>query len=302
MSNDSIPLAGPALVFGGPYSNLEATEAVLAEAARRAIPPSHVICTGDVVAYCADAVATVALIRRWGIHVLLGNCEESLGAGAEDCGCGFAPGTACDLLSAAWYAHANRTLATQERQWMAGLPRTLTVEIAGLRLAVVHGSFAEINRFVFASTPEAVKRGDLDAAGADGILAGHCGLPFSQVIDGRLWHNAGAIGLPANDGTPRVWFSVLTPGPGPRALTIEHLALAYPYERAAAKMREAGLPEGYARALETGLWPSCDVLPPDEMARRGVPLGAGALVWRRDAPPSAAAWSRRTPHPLVSGL
>ena len=30
---------GPALLFGGPYSNLEATQAVLAEAARRGIPP-----------------------------------------------------------------------------------------------------------------------------------------------------------------------------------------------------------------------------------------------------------------------
>src|SRR5207248_1596094 len=31
---------GPALVFGGPYSNLQATAAVLDEAARRGIPPS----------------------------------------------------------------------------------------------------------------------------------------------------------------------------------------------------------------------------------------------------------------------
>jgi hypothetical protein len=49
----------PLMVFGGPYSNLEATRAVLEEAARLSISADHIICTGDVVAYGADAAATV---------------------------------------------------------------------------------------------------------------------------------------------------------------------------------------------------------------------------------------------------
>src|SRR5277367_268628 len=49
-----VRLDGPLLVFGGSYSNLEATTAILAEARRRAIAPSHILCTGDVVAYGAD--------------------------------------------------------------------------------------------------------------------------------------------------------------------------------------------------------------------------------------------------------
>ena len=65
---------GPILVFGGPYSNLEATQALLAEAARLAIPPERMICTGDVVAYGADAAATVRLIRKTVPHVVMGNC------------------------------------------------------------------------------------------------------------------------------------------------------------------------------------------------------------------------------------
>ena len=43
-------LDGPALIFGGPYSNLQATAAVLAEAARLGIPAAHIICTGDLIA------------------------------------------------------------------------------------------------------------------------------------------------------------------------------------------------------------------------------------------------------------
>jgi len=66
-----------------------------------------------------------------------------------------------------------------------------------------------INRFIFASTPTAIKLGEIRKTGVDGIMGGHCGLPFTQAINRQLWHNAGAIGMPSNDGTPRVWFSLL---------------------------------------------------------------------------------------------
>jgi predicted phosphodiesterase len=285
-----LPMDGPVLVFGGPYSNLEATQAVLAEAARRRIPPRRVLCTGDIVAYAADAGATLDLVRRSGIVAIMGNCEESLGSDAEDCGCGYAEGSACDRLAAEWYIYARQSLDAERRAWMAGLPRRIDIVLGGKRLAVVHGSARQINRFVFASTPQAVKREELDAGGADGIIAGHCGVPFTQLIDGRLWHNAGAIGMPANDGTPHVWYSLLTPQPD--GIAVEHVALRYDHARAAAKMRAARLPEGYAAALETGLWPSADVLPAAELAQGGVALAPGRLVWREGG---EGAWPAVTP-------
>lgn len=54
---------GPLMEFGGPDGNLEATRAALTEAARLAIPADSIVCTGDVVAYGADPVATAALVR-----------------------------------------------------------------------------------------------------------------------------------------------------------------------------------------------------------------------------------------------
>ncbi|RAI60032.1 metallophosphoesterase [Roseicella frigidaeris] len=267
---------GPLLCFGGPYSNLQALQALLAEAARRGIPPGRMLCTGDVVAYCADAVATLDLMMASGIATVMGNCEESLAAGGADCGCGFAAGTACDRLSRDWFAHASRQVTPRHRAWMAALPRRIPVEIGGRRLVALHGGATAINRFLFASAPEAALAAEIAAGGAEGVIAGHCGLPFSRLLGRRLWHNAGAIGMPANDGTPRGWFSVLTPqGAG---LRIEHLALAYDHRSAARAMRQAGL-AAYEAALASGLWPSCDVLPPEERARRGQPIEACDLRW-----------------------
>jgi uncharacterized radical SAM superfamily Fe-S cluster-containing enzyme len=284
---------GPAIVFGGPYGNLEATRALLDEAARLGISSERIVCTGDVVAYGADPAATVDLVRAAGIHVVMGNCEESLASTAADCGCGYVPGSACDRLAAAWFAHADRELCATARAWMAQLARRIDLVIGCARLAVVHGGTDRINRFIFASSAASIKAEEVARGEADGVIAGHCGLPFTQIVAGRLWHNAGAVGMPANDGTPRVWFSLLTPSDG--GIAIEHCALEYDYAAAARKMRRSGLPEEYAEALETGLWPSCDVLPFKEIRERGVPLVPDTVMWRPPAAPASKAHRRPVP-------
>lgn len=286
-----LQFASPFLVFGGPYSNLEALEALLGEAARLGIPQDHIICTGDVVAYCADAAACVEKIRASGMHVIMGNCEESLALAADDCGCGFVPGSSCERLSTAWFEHAGRTIDSDARTWMAKLTRSLMIESAGMRIAVIHGGATRINRFIFSSTSQQIKSAELDHLCVDGVIGGHCGLPFTQTIGNRFWHNAGTIGVPANDGTPRVWFSVFRPE-GER-LRIEHRELEYDHRAAASKMYAAGLPPEYAESLATGLWPSCDILPYREITERGVALLPGACVIERSDQTDTRTTARR---------
>jgi predicted phosphodiesterase len=185
----------PTLIFGGPYSNLQATMAVLAEAKRLSIAPERTICTGDLTAYCGDPLGTIELVRRAGIPVVMGNCDEQLGAGGSDCDCGYTAGSACERLSVAWFAYADTQVGADARRWLAQLPRRIDLHIGSQRLAVIHGGVDLINRFVFASTSGLIKRRDIELADCDGIVAGHCGLPFTQAIDGRLWHNPGVVGF-----------------------------------------------------------------------------------------------------------
>jgi hypothetical protein len=273
--------SAPLLVFGGPYGNLEAMWALMARARTLGIAGDHVICTGDVVAYGADPQAVVDLVRNWGCAVVMGNCEESLAQDAADCGCGFNADSACAALSAQWFAATRRNLNEESKRWMGALPHRVDVTLAGRRLAAIHGGASVINRFIFASTPANEKIAEIDALAVDGVLAGHCGVPFTQVLAGKLWHNSGALGMPANDGTSRVWFSVLAP----RGDTIEiaHHALDYDHASAAAKMRKRGYPAEYADCLASGLWPSCDILPAAECAARGRALHPGCHTWRLDA-------------------
>ena len=271
-------LAGPVLVFGGLYSNLEATEALLAEAAARGVPPSHMICTGDVVAYCGDPQATVDRVREAGIAVLAGNVEQQVAADAEDCACGYNTGSACDVLSVTWYNYARQAVDTDTKAWMATLPAALRFTLDGQSIAAVHGAPSHTSRHLFASADDETLAAEIDLTACDGIAAGHSGLPFVRVVDGRLWLNAGVVGMPANDGTPRVWYAVVDIEAG--GISVALRALDYEYRTAAAKMRSRGLPGAYADALETGLWPDMDILPAAQRAVCGIPITPNRTIWR----------------------
>jgi predicted phosphodiesterase len=271
----------PLLVFGGPYSNLRALTAVRMLADELGLQPERCICTGDVVAYCVEPEETVAAIRDWGCQVIAGNCEEQLAAGAADCGCGFEEGTECDRLAKDWYAFANERMSPASRTWMVGLPKTLVFMFGGLSFRVVHGGVAQINRFVFASE-RAVIAEELERAGADVVVAGHAGIPFIERIGKRVWFNAGVIGMPANDGTPDVWYGLIRTEED--AVLLSAHRLAYDHLGAAAGMRQWGHANGYARSLVTGLWPSLDVLPPAERAATGRRLRPRSLRLATRAP------------------
>ncbi len=248
-------LDGPVVLFGGPYSNLQATEALV-----RVIGDRAAICTGDIVGYCADPNATATRIREAGCRAVAGNCEKQLAEGAEDCGCGFDDESACDLLSRGWYPYALRSTHAETVAWLGSLPDIGTFAHQGRRYAVIHGGATAINRFLWPSSSEQdflteIAFIEKSVGHVDGVVAGHSGIAFHARIGRYQWINAGAIGLPPHDGRPATRYAVLKDGD----VIIERLA----YDHAAARraMEAAGLTQGYHEALTTGIWPSEDVLP-----------------------------------------
>ena len=249
-------LEGPVMLFGGPYSNLQATEALMAEAARRGVAAENAICTGDVTAYCGSPAETVTMVREWGCPVVAGNCEEQLADGADDCGCGFEEGSVCDALSAEWYAFASRRISAEDRLWMAGLPKRLVFTHRGRRWAVIHGGARDVSRFIWPGQTDVIA-GEIaalesEAGPLDGVIAGHCGVAFIEEVGGKPWINAGVIGMPQNDGRAETMFAMLDDGP-----TLHRLS----YDAAGAAAAMSGRASPYAAALTTGWWPSEDVLP-----------------------------------------
>ncbi|HRD74588.1 MAG TPA: metallophosphoesterase family protein [Hyphomicrobiaceae bacterium] len=256
----------PILVFGGPYSNVRATRAMRRRALDLGIPSERTICTGDVVAYCAEPAETVREIRDWGIHVVAGNCEESLANDLGDCGCNFDEGSACNRLAKSWFEYASQRIGRADRDWMRALPTALRFSYAGLSFKVVHGGNAGISRWVFASMTDVLAE-ETALSASDITIAGHCGVPFVAEGHGCTWFNPGVVGMPANDGTPDAWYGLVSSTRDGVHLTTHRLT--YDHAAASRSLLAAGFADPYARALVSGLWPSLDVLPDVERAATG---------------------------------
>lgn len=281
MSGSAIlAIDGPAVIFGGNYSNLEATRALLVAARQLGIAPRNIVCAGDVVGYCADPLATVQMVRRSGMSVVMGDNEGLLGYEAMPSANG---GNLCFAADGAvirneeWYGFANRMLDEDAKAWMRALPRRLRLDIDGRSLAVIPSGLRRERCNIRTSIATQIRSNEIDLSDCDGVLNGYGGIPFIKIVNGRLWHNAGAIGLPANDGTPRTWYSTLQATHG--KLRIELRALEYDFTAAARKMRQVGLSKNYALALQTGMWPSSAVTSKEEKAQCGRPLVPISVEW-----------------------
>ena len=255
-------LTGDVLLYGGPYSNAHALEALFNIADERCIVKSNRICTGDVVAYCGEPARTVALIRERGGPVLAGNCEKQLASNAQDCGCGFDESSTCSLLSVGWYSHALRSLQAGEKAWMGKCPDRIIFTHSGRKFALVHGAASDISRFLWSVSNESEFEEEIAlleqevGEAVDVIISGHSGIAFQRRVGSHLWVNAGAIGMPENNGDSQTRYAILDSVGIVRICKLEYDALS-----AKASMESAGLRQGYHEALLSGHWPSEDVLP-----------------------------------------
>ena len=263
----------PLLIFGGCYSNLQATQALQKWAKENNFLAEQCICTGDIVAYCGNPYETVEFIRDWGVHCIQGNVEQSLATKADDCGCGFEDGTVCDILSRGWFPFADNAITQVQREWFKQLPEHLQFTVLDKSIRVVHGAASDVSRFMFASQAdndfleEFTHIDKNQNTKTDVIIAGHSGLPFTKQINHKQWHNSGALGMPANDGTDNVWFSVLDIVDN--EIQFKHHRLSYDVDSTQKEMLKNNLTQGYHESLKTGLWPSMDVLPNTEKQQQG---------------------------------
>lgn len=267
MIKDLGNISGKMLLFGGVYSNLQALEALLKEVEKNDIPTSNMICTGDVIGYCAQPEEVSQLMRKHNITTIAGNVEQQIRDGEENCGCDFEEGTTCDSLSKTWYPFAQTHISEETKKWLETIPLNVTFTFGGKKCSIVHGSYFNISEFIFKSTPWEIKEPNFTKTKADLIIAGHCGLPFVETKHKKTWLNPGVIGMPANDKNTSVWYAILEEKNG--EINITHKQLEYDFQTAAQLMEKANLPTEYSLTLQTGVWDNCDILPEMETKNQG---------------------------------
>ncbi len=267
--------SGKLLLFGGVYSNLQALEKLIAIAKSEGVAAENCISTGDIIGYCAQPEETVQLFRKWGARSIAGNVELQLANDSEDCGCDFKSGSRCDNFSKTWFPYTKGYLSEGSLAWISEIPENISFQYAGKTVTVVHGNYGNISEFVFKSNANSSKENCFIATNSDVIIAGHCGLPFHQTFKGKLWLNPGVIGMPANDGTTRVWYMTLEIENNEIKYT--HRSFEYDYKKAQRLMYANHLPEAYADTLSSGIWDNMEILPEIEKMGQGIPINLDNL-------------------------
>jgi hypothetical protein len=224
-------------------------------------------CLGDLGGFGPNPETVRPLLDQGAVRTILGNYEQALASGREDCNCGYTD-PRDNRFAAISYRYTAERCTDDFKAWMGRLPERRRLRVGERELLLVHGSPRRVNEFLFASTtPDAFLEAVLDQERCDGMLCTHTGLPWHRrLASGRDVVNVGALGRPANDGATRVRFAMIEDRGG--ELGVELAALSYDHRSLAAEMRREGLPDEFVETILTGWWTTClEILPARERAR-----------------------------------
>ena len=234
-------------IFGDIHANLPALEAVLADMEARDLSPFY--CLGDLVGYGTFPNEVIEIIRQRNIPTIMGNYDQGVGNSSDDCGCAYTNKIAEELgkRSIAW---SNQNTTPDNKLFLRQLTNQIPLQIAGLRIRLVHGSPRKINEYLFADRPDATLERLLDLAEAEVLVCGHTHIPYHRILpSGRHVVNAGSVGKP-KDGHPEACYVVLEVNNND--LVVAFHRVLYDVERAANAIEASDMPDEYAVMLRTG--------------------------------------------------
>jgi len=236
------------LVLADIHANLQALEAVLADAAASG-GFDEVWCLGDIVGYGPQPSECITRLRGLSLSAVAGN-HDLAAAGAI--------GTEAFNPFAAEAVRWNAVrLAAAEKAWLRGLPQVLTIG----DFTLTHGSLVDpVWEYLY--TDRAAEAHLARQPTAYGFV-GHTHIPLVffdaarplapaageaiELGERRFVANPGGVGQP-RDGDPRAAYAVVDS----EARRVEFRRTAYDVSTTQSKMREAGLPEFLWRRLAQG--------------------------------------------------
>lgn len=250
-------------MLGGVYANHLALRAVLDDARGRGA--RRIFCLGDLGGFGPNPGRILPILDEYGVETVAGNYDRSLADRLDDCGCGYTH-PADNAFARRSYAYTDARTTDAERDRLAALPAEIRFARGGRRWLLCHGSPRRINEFLWESAAsDAFLDRLLRDAGADQLLCAHTGIHWQRFLTGggRVV-NAGAVGRPANDGRPEVWYAFFEPGADAACF----VPVAYEHEGLAREMEDEDLPAEFVETIRTGWWTTClEILPAKERAR-----------------------------------
>jgi predicted phosphodiesterase len=218
------------------HGNLPALEAVLAEV--EALGVDAVVVGGDI-AIGPMPRPTLEHLLALGerARFLRGNGDREIAADPAEHGSGL-------------WADRTRWSAEQlepgQRAWLAALPGTQSVDVAGLGpVLFCHGSPRSDEEILTAISPEPRVTAAVAGVGEAVVVCGHTHVQFDRRVAGKRLVNAGSVGMPY-EAQPGAYWALLGPD-------VELRRTDYDLEAAAESVRTTGFPGAEELAAENVL-------------------------------------------------
>jgi len=240
----NFPDASCIALIGDIHGNLPALEAILAHARKHGA--TAIWNVGDFVGYGVFPNEVVKLLQSEAALSISGNYDLKTLQVKEKKEKWKKSKRPEKLLAFEWaYEH----LGKDSRQYLSSLPQERRFTTYGKRILITHGSPESNEEPLASETPIKRLRELAQQAQADVIIVGHSHQPFTKTVDGVLFVNTGSVGRP-DDGDPRACYALLTLTPD--SLSVKHYRVKYDTEKMASAVRDAGLPESFARIFLHG--------------------------------------------------
>jgi diadenosine tetraphosphatase ApaH/serine/threonine PP2A family protein phosphatase len=238
-------------IFGDIHGNYEALDTVLTDI--KAHECDKYVCMGDVVGYGAEPIRCLERIREEGCETIAGNHDW---AAIERISIDFF--NAYAKAAAIW---TREMLSDEHKEWLSELPLSLTFD----NCSMAHGTFHQPEAFNYIQTVfdaqlsfEALKNmgSTLGFLGHSHVPVGFFDTdPITYTLDteipiddeAAIIVNVGSVGQPRDENPKAAWALYDTEA---KQITIRRLE--YDIDAAAAKIRDAGLPEILAQRLYHG--------------------------------------------------
>ena len=194
------------------------------------------LCLGDIVDYGTHPKECIAWVRKHAKHSIRGNHDHGVAQKVPSLGSnGFR------FLTQVSRPYHSDLLTVMERQYLAKLPITKTMTLAGKRFFLVHATPRDpLDEYLPLEAAAWEKR--LPGVEADFLCVGHTHTQFTLQVGKTTIINPGSVGLP-RDGDPRAGYAIWTPE------GVELKRIEYDVERTIRLVDESPFPDEAKKML-----------------------------------------------------
>ena len=233
-------------LVGDVHGNLPALEAVLRHARARGAGQT-ILNLGDLTGYGPYPEEVVRWSRSPQVISVLGDYDKKV-LSVKQCKSQWQRvKTADKRVMFAWTYHS---LSKSSRKFLLAQPESRTIELAGIKVCMSHGSPDFHQDYLGPDTPRERLVELATLCDAQVIVCGHTHQAFSRLVAGVLFINPGTVGRP-DDGDPRASYAILEIESG--EVRVEHFRVPYDIMAAVYGLRRAGLPEVFTQVVRRGL-------------------------------------------------